>query len=301
MKSATPAAADIATEITLWFAQAARDLPWRGNAAEDVDPWAVLVSEFMLQQTQATRVIPVFTAWLARWPRPSALAAEPAGEAVRAWGRLGYPRRALWLHQAAVQLATAHNDQVPRDIDTLLSLTGIGPYTARAVASFAYAERHPVVDTNTRRLLARLRHGAAAAGAPRASDLDDMAELLPASGEQARLVNAGAMELGALVCTARAPICETCPVAAWCEWRGSGYPANAAPPRRQARFAGSDRQVRGRIMALLREESEPVPLAAVFAAAEQGGVRDPAQAQRAYDSLLADGLVLEFAGKAQLP
>lgn len=292
---------EIADAVIDWFEREARELPWRGTEAGDIDPWAVLVSEFMLQQTQASRVIPLFEAWMRRWPRPSALAAEAPGEAVRAWGRLGYPRRALWLHRAAEQIATEHGDEVPSDVDTLLSLTGIGPYTARAVASFAFADRHPVVDTNTRRVLARLVHGRAAAGPPRASDLDDMLALLPSDPVRARLFNAAAMELGAVVCTARAPRCDACPVAAWCEWRGSGYPDNAPTVRRQAAFEGSDRQVRGRIMALLRRAERPVPRGEALAAAAEGGVRDEDQALRAYDSLIADGLLIEFEGAARLP
>lgn len=291
----------IADAIMAWFEREARDLPWRSAEAQEIDAWAVLVSEFMLQQTQAARVIPLFTAWMQRWPKPSALAAEPAGEAVRAWGRLGYPRRALWLHRAAVQLATEFNDEVPRDVDTLLTLTGIGPYTARAVASFAFAERHPVVDTNTRRVIARLIHGKAAAGPPRSSDLADMAELLPADPVHARLFNAAAMELGAIVCTARSPLCSECPVAAWCEWRGSGYPDNAPPLRRQAAFEGSDRQVRGRIMALLRRANEPVSRESALSAAAEGGLRDEQQPVRAYDSLISDGLLVEFNGMVKLP
>ncbi len=292
---------EIADAVIDWFEREARELPWRGTEAGDIDPWAVLVSEFMLQQTQASRVIPLFEAWMRRWPRPSALAAEAPGEAVRAWGRLGYPRRALWLHRAAEQIATEHGDEVPSDVDTLLSLTGIGPYTARAVASFAFADRHPVVDTNTRRVLARLVHGRAAAGPPRASDLDDMLALLPSDPVRARLFNAAAMELGAVVCTARAPRCDACPVAVWCEWRGSGYPDNAPTVRRQAAFEGSDRQVRGRIMALLRRAEHPVPRGEALAAAAEGGVRDADQALRAYDSLIADGLLIEFEGDARLP
>ena len=295
------ATTEIADAVIDWFEREARTLPWRGNAAGDIAPWAVLVSEFMLQQTQASRVIPQFEAWMERWPKPSSLAAEAPGEAVRAWGRLGYPRRALWLHRAAVQLANEHGDEVPRDLDTLLALTGIGPYTARAVASFAYAQRHPVVDTNTRRVIARLVHGAAAAGAPKASDLDDMDSLLPLDPVRARLFNAAAMELGAIVCTARAPLCSACPVAAWCEWRGSGYPENAPTVRRQAAFQGSDRQVRGRIMALLRSSSAPVASDAVLAAAAEGGVRDEMQPRRAYDSLLSDGLLIEVDDLVRLP
>lgn len=292
---------EIANAVVGWFEREARELPWRGTEAHDIDPWAVLVSEFMLQQTQASRVVPLFEAWMERWPRPSALAAEPPGEAVRAWGRLGYPRRALWLHRAAVEITTEHEDVVPRDVQTLLSLTGIGPYTARAVASFAFADRHPVVDTNTRRVLARLVHGLAAAGAPKASDLEDMAALLPMDPVCARLFNAAAMELGAVVCTARTPRCGECPVAMWCEWRGSGYPDNAPTLRRQAAFKGSDRQVRGRIMALMRRSDEPVPRLTALQAAAEGGVRGEDQAQRAYDSLVSDGLIVEFEGTVRLP
>lgn len=295
------AATTLAESITAWYQREARELPWRGTHAHDVDGWAVLVSEFMLQQTQAARVVPYFESFMARWPKPSSLAAEPPGEAVRAWGRLGYPRRALWLHRAASEIANQHGDTVPSDIDVLLSLTGIGPYTARAVASFAYAKRHPVVDTNTRRVLARLVHGKAAAAAPGPRDLDDMTALLPQDPVAAREFNAAAMELGATVCTARAPKCDECPVAAWCEWRGSGYPDNAPTVRRSAAFEGSDRQVRGRIMALLRHSAEPVAVTDALHVAADGGVRDESQPKRALDSLTADGLVIEYEGYIRLP
>lgn len=296
-----PGEETITDAVIAWFEREARQLPWRGERAGDVDAWAVLVSEFMLQQTQASRVLPLFEEWMQRWPTPQALAAEQPGEAVRAWGRLGYPRRALWLHRAATQITNEFGGEVPRDIDTLLSITGIGTYTARAIASFAYAERHPVVDTNTRRLLARLVHGLAAAGSPRASDLDDMNALLPADPVRARLFNAAAMELGAVVCTARNPACDSCPVAGWCEWRGSGYPDNAPTVRRQATFEGSDRQVRGRIMALLRSTDGAVLKEDALAAASHGGLRDSKQASRAYDSLVTDGLLVEFEGRVRLP
>lgn len=292
----------LAEALGAWFAREARPLPWRGAG---VAPWYVLVSEFMLQQTQVDRVVPRYLAWVERWPVPSRLAAEAPGEAVRAWDRLGYPRRALWLHRAASEIATQHDDAVPCDLDTLLGLTGVGPYTARAVAVFAFGERHPVVDTNTRRVLARVVHGRAAAGMPRAGDLDDMAALLPEAPAEAQVFNAAAMELGATVCTARSPRCAECPVAAWCEWRGAGYPANA-PERRpkQAAFAGSDRQTRGRIMALLRSASEPVPRDDALHALDAMGAesaRDPLQAERALDSLLSDGLLVEFDGRLRLP
>ncbi len=289
----------IARELNAWYARTARDLPWRDA---DATPWAILVSEFMLQQTQVDRVLPRWTAWIERWPAPSALAAEEPGEAVRAWDRLGYPRRALWLHRAAVEIAEQHGDRVPSDVEQLLALTGIGPYTARAVAAFAFGERHPVVDTNTRRLLARLLHGRAAAGMPSPRDLTDMAQLLPEEPEAAAVFNAAAMELGAVVCTARAPRCDACPVAQWCEWRGAGYPDNAPAKRpRQAKFEGSDRQVRGRIMALLRAADAPVSPRQALAAAAEGGVRDPEQPRRAYDSLVTDGLMIELDGAVRLP
>lgn len=291
--------AAIGRALIEWYARAARDLPWRDPEAT---PWAVLVSEFMLQQTQVDRVLPRWTAWIERWPAPSALAAEEPGEAVRAWDRLGYPRRALWLHRAAVEISEQHGDLVPADVEQLLALTGIGPYTARAVAAFAFGERHPVVDTNTRRVLARAVHGRAAAGMPSPADLDDMEALLPEDRAEAAVFNAAAMELGAVVCTARAPRCGDCPIADWCEWRGAGYPDNAPAKRpKQAKFEGSDRQVRGRIMALLRRSEGAVPVERALEAAADGGVRDPEQPRRAYDSLVADGLVVEFEGSARLP
>ena len=283
-----------AVALNTWYRASARELPWRGTPGE-VAPWAVLVSEFMLQQTQVERVIPRFLEWVDRWPTPSALAAAEPADALRAWDRLGYPRRALWLHRAAVEIAERHGDCVPRDVEALLELTGVGPYTARAVAAFAYGERHPVVDTNTRRVLARVLHGRAAAGIPRTRDLDDMAAVLPESPDEAQVFNAGMMELGAVVCTARAPGCSACPVAQWCEWRGAGYPENA-PERRpkQAAFAGSDRQVRGRIMAALRTAHDAIAVVDALSAAAEGGVRDAEQAARALESLIADELVIRL-------
>lgn len=293
----------IAAALNDWFAQTARDLPWR---APGTTAWGVLVSEFMSQQTQVERVVPHWLEWMERWPVPSALAAEEPGEAVRAWKRLGYPRRALWLHRAAVELAEQHGDEVPADIDALLALTGVGPYTARAVAAFAFGVRQPVVDTNTRRVIARLIHGRAAAGMPAARDLSDMDSLMPHDDAAAAVFNAAAMELGAVVCTARAPRCDACPVSRWCQWRGAGYPDNAPEKRpKQARFEGSDRQARGRIMALLRSAQDPVPVdtavAAALASPRSSGNTDTAQPRRAYDSLIADGLLVEFEGRVRLP
>ena len=171
---------DLATPLIAWYRSNARDLPWRRPG---FGAWGVLVSEFMLQQTPVNRVVPHLEAWLDRWPTPSALAAEPASEAVRQWANLGYPRRALWLHRAAVEITGRHDGVVPRDVDALLALSGVGAYTARAVAVFAYGERHPVVDTNTRRVLARTLAGRAQPGPPSARDLAVMESVLPADPE----------------------------------------------------------------------------------------------------------------------
>ena len=268
-----------------WYRDSGRDLPWR---AEDFTPWGVLVSEFMLQQTQVSRVIPKLTAWLERWPTPADLAADSPAEAVRMWDRLGYPRRALWLHQAAVEIVERHSGQVPSAVDTLLALKGVGPYTARAVAAFAYGVREPVVDTNTRRVIARAVNGIAAAGIPNErTDLAEMWALLPSNESDAQAFNAGIMELGAIVCVARSPLCNECPISQDCSWLNAGQPNNAPTKRpRQAKFDGSDRQVRGIVMAALREANGSVDeaeLATLW--------RDAAQLGRAIHSLLSDGLI----------
>lgn len=279
-------AAELSAALNAWFADAARPLPWR---AAEVSPWAVLVSEFMLQQTQVARVIPRWEAWIARWPTPAALAAEPPAEAVRAWDRLGYPRRALWLHRAAVEIVERHGGQVPEDLGDLLGLPGVGPYTARAVAAFAFGTRHPVVDTNTRRVIARSVLGQAQPGPPStARDLAEMAALLPEADAPARVFNAAAMELGATVCTARSPRCEVCPIAGSCAWRDAGYPAYDGPRRAvQSRFEGSDRQVRGLVMRELRAAHRPV------AQGELDGLwSDATQLERAVAGLVADGLAV---------
>jgi A/G-specific adenine glycosylase len=277
---------DLADAVNTWFTDAARPLPWR---AAEVSPWAVLVSEFMLQQTQVARVVPLWEAWIARWPTPAALAAEPPAEAVRAWDRLGYPRRALWLHRAAVEIVERHGGRVPEELDDLLALQGVGPYTARAIAAFAFGRRHPVVDTNTRRVIARATIGQAEPGPPStARDLAAMSALLPEADAAARVFNAGTMELGATICTARAPRCDVCPIAASCAWRRAGYPPYDGPRKAvQARFEGSDRQVRGIVMRELRAAHRPVArdeLASVWP--------DAAQLGRAIAGLVADGLAV---------
>ncbi len=273
----------LGTAVAEWFGDAARDLPWR---AEGFGAWGVLVSEIMLQQTQVDRVIPRLAAWLERWPTPADLAASPPSEAVRMWDRLGYPRRALRLHACASVIAEEHGNVVPDDVDALLALPGIGDYTARAVAVFAYRQRHPVVDTNTRRVIARAVLGQAEPGPPHKRDLADMTALLPEDVAASTVVNAGMMELGALICTARSPRCDVCPIADRCAWRAAGYTVYDGPVRqKQARFEGSDRQARGRIMAALRGSEVPVPKAELLALAP-----DAAQLERALAGLVADGL-----------
>ncbi|MGA1837845.1 A/G-specific adenine glycosylase [Herbiconiux sp. 11R-BC] len=271
-----------------WFADHARDLPWRRPG---FSAWGTLVSEFMLQQTPVVRVIPRLEEWLTRWPTPAALAAEPAGEAVRAWQSLGYPRRALWLHACAVAITERYDGVVPNDVEALRSLPGIGDYTARAVAVFAYGGRHPVVDTNIRRVIARAVDGLPDAPAPSARrDLAAMDALLPADVEASTRFNAGMMELGALVCTARSPKCELCPLAAAdaCAWRSAGYPSTEVPRKpKQKKYEGSDRQARGALLALLRATPHPVPAPHLAQA-----VTDPAQYGRALTGLLADGLII---------
>ena len=268
-------------ELLGWFAREARDLPWR----RDASPWAVMVSEFMLQQTPVSRVLPVYEAWVARWPTPAALAAESPGEAVRAWGRLGYPRRALRLHAAATAIVDRHGGEVPDSLDELLALPGVGAYTAAAVSSFAFGGREAVLDTNVRRVFARVVGGEQFPAATVTSAERDLAgALLPV--RDAHRWAAATMELGALVCTARSPRCDECPVADLCRWRAAGYPAYDGPARRGQAWHGTDRQCRGRLMAVLREAPGPVPKSAldlVWA--------DAPQRERALDGLVADGLV----------
>ncbi len=282
--SASPEAAQAAGEaIVDWYARAARDLPWRRPG---VDAWAVLVSEVMLQQTPVARVEPVWREWMARWPAPADLASVPPGEVIRAWGKLGYPRRALRLREAAAAVVERHDGVVPADVALLEALPGVGTYTARAVACFGYGQPQPVVDTNVRRVVARLLHGRAEAGNARAADLTDIALLTPSDPARATRFSVAAMELGALVCVARTPRCGQCPVQDRCAWRLSGSPVHDGPARRVQKFAGTDRQVRGRLLDVLRAAHEPVDAAALELAWD-----DPAQRSRCLDSLLSDGLV----------
>jgi A/G-specific adenine glycosylase len=277
---------DLAADAVAWYDANARDLPWR---AADTSPWGVLVSEIMLQQTPVSRVLPAWLDWMRRWPTPADLAADAPGEAIRRWGRLGYPRRALRLHECAVTISTVHGGCVPSELDALLALPGIGTYTARAVAAFAYRERHPVVDTNVRRLVARAVTGAADAGpTTTARDLRDVEALLPADPELAAQTSVAFMELGALICTARNPRCTPCPLARTCTFRASGAALPTGRTRRPQGYAGTDRQVRGLLLAVLRESTGPVPRTRLDAVWP-----DAAQRARALSGLLSDGLAGE--------
>ena len=281
--------------VNAWFEANRRDLPWR---REGYGAWGILVSEIMLQQTPVVRVIPRIEQWLERWPSPAALAASPSGDAVRAWERLGYPRRALNLHAAATRIVELHGGEVPSGLDDLLALPGVGDYTARAVAAFAFGLRHPVVDTNVRRVIARAVDGNALAGPPSTRrDLAAMEQLLPSEPVDARLFNAAMMELGALICTARAPRCAECPIAEACAWRLAGYPEYDGPRAAvQKRFEGSDRQVRGLILRELRASDVPVTAPEI-----ESVWPDPVQRDRALAALLADGLVVAVDGGYELP
>jgi A/G-specific adenine glycosylase len=274
--------------LTDWFAGQARELPWR---APGCTAWGVLVSEIMLQQTPVARVEPAWLDWMARWPKPADLAAATQAEVLRAWGKLGYPRRALRLREAATAIAQDHDDIVPSDVDTLLALPGIGAYTARAVAAFAYRKRCPVVDTNVRRVIARAVHGAGDAGpASTTRDLADADALLPADDELAASMSAALMELGQTVCTARSPRCADCPVRDDCAWLAAGKPPYNGPAKPVQRFAGTDRQVRGRLLDVLRDTAKPVAKAQLDIVWSDAGQRE-----RCLDSLLTDGLVEQTA------
>ena len=284
---------DLHAPVLRWFDESARDLPWRrpGTTA-----WGVLVSEVMLQQTPVSRVRPVYETWMQRWPTPGDLAASPAGEAIRAWGRLGYPRRALRLHAAAGTIVDEHGGCVPAEPSDLRRLPGVGEYTAAAVAAFAYRRRVVVLDTNVRRVLARVSTGQAHPRAHLTAAERAVAEsLLPIDDHTAARWSVAVMELGALVCTASAPHCEECPVAAQCAWLDAGRPTSTTPRRRQP-FDGTDRQARGRVMALVRGADR-----AVTELEMANAWQDEGQRRRVVDSLLGDGLLVRTEQGYELP
>ncbi len=277
-----------------WYAGHARDLPWR---RPDATPWAIMVSEFMLQQTPVERVRGPWQTWLERWPTPALLAAAAPGDAVRAWGRLGYPRRALRLHQAAQMIMNEFDGQVPEDRESLLRLPGVGSYTAAAIGSFAYGRREIVLDTNVRRLLTRLASGRAyPSSAPNRQEGALAEELAPKNPQRAARWAIASMELGALVCRARNPICDACPVATLCAWRRADYPPWDGAPRHGQAYVGTDRQCRGALLAVLRSSAEPITSRELTAAWQDLGQRD-----RALASLVQDGLVVAIGNRWSLP
>lgn len=271
-----------ADSVRRWFDVHRRDLLWRRPPRNG---WRVLVSEVMLQQTGVDRVTPAFADWMRTWPAPADLASEPVAAAVQRWGRLGYPRRAVRLHAAATAITTRHGGEVPRDHGALLGLPGVGTYTAAAVMAFAHRQRIAVLDTNVRRVLARHLEGRALpTPTVRAGERDRIEALLPPDGEAAAVTSEALMELGALVCTARNPRCDRCPLAVDCAWLVAGRPPATEPARRQARYEGSDRQARGAILAALRDADGPLPIRAPV-------WHHAAQLDRARTSLERDGLL----------
>ena len=280
-----------AAAILRWYASHARDLPWR---RPDASAWAVLVSEIMLQQTPVSRVLPAYEAWLARWPTPSALAAASPADAVRQWGRLGYPRRAIRLHAAARVITERHGGVVPDSVGALLALPGVGSYTAAAVASFAFGQRHAVLDTNVRRVLARLVRGSLRPPpSPTAMEVRLAESLFPVEPGLAPRWSVAVMELGALICTAERPRCPECPVVSGCAWHRAGQPADDPDlgRRRSQGYEGTDRQCRGRLLAVLRDAHGPVPAVRLDAAWP-----DENQRARSLAGLVADGLAESLPG-----
>ncbi len=266
-----------------WFDQNQRDLPWRKT-----DAWGVMVSEFMLQQTPVNRVLPKWHEWMERWPDPAALAEAKKSDVISAWGRLGYPRRALRLYESAKLISSEHGNRVPREVEVLLSLPGVGDYTAAAIAAFAYGDSTLVLDVNIRRFFARMYDGVEH---PTASlsryERKIRAELIPQDGAKWA---AATMEFGALVCTARSPLCNQCPVKASCAWAKAGFPREEVKSKTQA-WHGTDRKCRGTIVQALRENLKLTP------SALKKLWDDDAQVEKALKTLLADGLI-EATGKS---
>ncbi len=271
------------------------DLPWRSTR----DPWAVLVSETLAQQTQISRVVPAYHRFLASFPTPAVCAAAPLGDVLIAWQGMGYNRRARNLHQAAALMVAEHGGSVPDDLDELLALPGVGPYTARAVLAFAFERDVGVVDTNAGRILSR----AVAGVSLRPAAAQALVDVMVPPG-QAWSFGQALLDLGATVCTQRAPDCTACPLRRRCRWARAGRsqpdPArgSAGVSGVQAPFAGSDRQGRGRLVTALRAG----PVHGDRLPAATGWPDDPARATRVADGLVAEGLARrDGAGTLHLP
>lgn len=265
-------------EIVAWFKKNKRDLPWRGAS-----PYEVLVSEIMLQQTPVQRVLPIYEAWISKWPNPKKLAAATPAEVITAWGRLGYPRRALRLHQCAKVITEEYKGVLPNSESELRKLPGIGEYTAAAIVAFAFEGRSLVLDINIRRLFARLYKGEESPkSAITKSERVDYERFIPQKNPH--LWAAATMELGALVCTSQSPKCGICPVAHECLWRSLDYPKSDLVKRTQT-WHGTDRQCRGTIVQALRENE-------ILSKQELSLLWDvPSQFEKALLTLLDDGLI----------
>jgi A/G-specific adenine glycosylase len=265
-------------EVLAWFDENQRDLPWRKSTA-----WGVMVSEFMLQQTPVKRVLPIWNEWMRRWPTPKDLSSAKKSDLLKAWGRLGYPRRALRLHEAATIIATQHNNQVPNTEAELRKLPGVGEYTAAAIMAFAHKEKSLVLDVNIRRLFARALDGQEYPPI-HITNIERQArtELIP---EEASTWAAATMELGALICTATKPLCEKCPIANQCLWRANGYPRSKNKKKPTQKWHGTDRQCRGTIIEHLRknENSTTKNLQTLW--------QDHSQLEKCLASLIRDDLI----------
>jgi A/G-specific adenine glycosylase len=270
-------------EIISWFKKNQRDLPWRKT-----DPWGVLVSEFMLQQTPVNRVLPIYAEWMKKWPTAAVLAKATPADVIKAWGRLGYPRRALRLHECAKVITREYKGEIPQTESQLRELPGIGEYTAAAIMAFAFSKRSLVLDINIRRLFARLFEGLESPKpAATKSEKSRYESLIPQ--KDSHLWAAATMELGAVICTSQSPKCGICPVATACKWRSLDYPKSDLVKRQQS-WHGTDRQCRGTIVQALREND-------ILTKDQIKQLWDvPSQLEKALITLLDDGLI-EVRGK----
>jgi A/G-specific adenine glycosylase len=266
--------------ITQWFAKNKRDLPWRATT-----PWGVMVSEFMLQQTPVARVLPKWNEWMERWPTPAELAIATPAQVITAWGRLGYPRRALRLHESAKIIARDFNNEVPESEEVLRSLPGIGDYTAAAISAFAFGANTLVMDVNIRRVLVRVLDGKEhPTSSPTVRERESRLAILPR--RNADNWAAATMELGALICTSKNPSCNDCPIISQCRWRKNGYPQSELV-RKSQDWHGTDRKCRGTIVQALRE-NESLTLSAI-----KKLWPEESQVEKALETLLADHLIEE--------
>lgn len=253
--------------VALFWHSCARDLPWRFGRTT---PWGVLVCEVMSQQTQMSRVVPYWLTWMQTWPDAQSLAHATSAEIITAWGRLGYPRRALRLQSCAQVVATRYRNKLPCTYEELIALPGVGDYTASAILSFAYGKHIAVIDTNIRRVLMRAFTGTEShGGSTTQSDRELAAAVLPEDNHvttatanatnttnttcTSSVWNQAIMEIGATICTARSPQCTACPLQTWCRFKAAGFPGLGRHTRPQQHFAGTNRQVRGIILQALRE------------------------------------------------